>query len=48
MAELEALPSRVSKRRRLHKTAESNYERNKILKDKGVVSVQVFEFTEAF
>src|SRR4030095_15341168 len=28
------------------KTAESNYERNKILKDKGVVSVQVFEFTE--
>src|SRR6478736_6402824 len=28
------------------KTAESNYERNKILKDKGVVSVQMFEFTE--
>jgi len=28
------------------KTAESNYERNKILKDKGVVSVQVFEFSE--
>jgi membrane fusion protein (multidrug efflux system) len=28
------------------KTAESNYERNKILKDKGIVSTQVFEFTE--
>jgi membrane fusion protein, multidrug efflux system len=28
------------------KTSESNYERNKILKDKGIVSVQVFEFTE--
>jgi membrane fusion protein, multidrug efflux system len=28
------------------KTSESNYERNKILKDKGVVSVQMFEFTE--
>jgi membrane fusion protein, multidrug efflux system len=28
------------------KTAETNYERNKILKDKGVVSVQLFEFTE--
>jgi membrane fusion protein (multidrug efflux system) len=28
------------------KTAESNYERNKILKEKGVVSVQMFEFTE--
>ena len=28
------------------KTAESNYQRNKVLKDKGVVSVQVFEFTE--
>ena len=26
--------------------SETNYERNKILKDKGVVSVQVFEFTE--
>lgn len=28
------------------KTAETNYERNKILKDKGVVSVQLYEFTE--
>jgi membrane fusion protein (multidrug efflux system) len=28
------------------KTSETNYERNKILKDKGIVSVQVFEFTE--
>jgi membrane fusion protein, multidrug efflux system len=28
------------------KTSESNYERNKILKDKGIVSVQMFEFTE--
>jgi len=28
------------------KFAESNYERNKVLKDKGVVSVQMFEFTE--
>ena len=28
------------------KTSESNYERNKVLKDKGVVSVQVYEFTE--
>jgi membrane fusion protein, multidrug efflux system len=28
------------------KSAETNYERNKILKDKGVVSVQMFEFTE--
>jgi len=28
------------------KTSESNYERNKLLKDKGIVSVQVFEFTE--
>jgi len=28
------------------KAAESNYERNKILKDKGVVSVQMFEFSE--
>ena len=28
------------------KSSESNYERNKILKDKGVVSVQVFELTE--
>jgi membrane fusion protein, multidrug efflux system len=28
------------------KTSEGNYERNKILKDKGIVSVQVFEFTE--
>jgi membrane fusion protein (multidrug efflux system) len=28
------------------KTAESNYERNKYLKDRGVVSVQTFEFTE--
>lgn len=28
------------------KSAESNYERNKILKEKGVVSVQMFEFTE--
>src|SRR5829696_3771634 len=28
------------------KTAESNYERNKILKDKGVVSVQIYEFSE--
>jgi len=27
-------------------TSKSNYERNKVLKDKGVVSVQVFEFTE--
>jgi membrane fusion protein (multidrug efflux system) len=28
------------------KTAESNYERNKVLAEKGVVSKQVFEFTE--
>ncbi|HLA60245.1 MAG TPA: biotin/lipoyl-binding protein, partial [Puia sp.] len=28
------------------KTSETNYERNKILKDKGIVSVQMFEFTE--
>jgi membrane fusion protein, multidrug efflux system len=28
------------------KTSETNYERNKILKDKGIVSVQLFEFTE--
>lgn len=28
------------------KTAESNYHRNKILKDKGVVSVQLYEFSE--
>ena len=28
------------------KTSESNYERNKVLKDKGVVSVQMFEITE--
>ena len=28
------------------KSSETNYERNKILKDKGIVSVQVFEFTE--
>jgi membrane fusion protein (multidrug efflux system) len=28
------------------KTAKTNYERNKILKDKGVVSVQMYEFTE--
>jgi membrane fusion protein, multidrug efflux system len=28
------------------KTSETNYERNKILMDKGIVSVQVFEFTE--
>lgn len=28
------------------KTSETNYERNKILKEKGIVSVQVFEFTE--
>lgn len=28
------------------KASETNYERNKILKEKGVVSVQVFEFTE--
>jgi membrane fusion protein (multidrug efflux system) len=28
------------------KTAESNYERNKVLAEKGVVSVQVFEFSE--
>jgi membrane fusion protein (multidrug efflux system) len=28
------------------KTSETNYERNKILKDKGIVSVQIFEFTE--
>lgn len=28
------------------KASETNYERNKILKDKGVVSVQVYEFTE--
>lgn len=28
------------------RTSESNYERNKILKDKGIVSVQMFEFTE--
>ena len=28
------------------KTAKSNYERNKVLKDKGVVSVQVYEFSE--
>ena len=28
------------------KTSKTNYERNKILKDKGVVSVQMFEFTE--
>jgi membrane fusion protein (multidrug efflux system) len=28
------------------KTAQTNYERNKYLKDKGVVSVQMFEFTE--
>ncbi len=27
-------------------TSKSNYERNRVLKDKGVVSVQVFEFTE--
>jgi membrane fusion protein (multidrug efflux system) len=28
------------------KTSKTNYERNKILKDKGVVSVQMYEFTE--
>ncbi len=28
------------------KTAKSNYERNKVLQEKGIVSVQVFEFTE--
>ena len=28
------------------KTAETNYERNKVLEEKGVVSTQVFEFTE--
>jgi membrane fusion protein (multidrug efflux system) len=28
------------------KTSESNYERNKVLQEKGVVSVQVFEITE--
>jgi membrane fusion protein (multidrug efflux system) len=28
------------------KTSKTNYERNKILKDKGIVSVQVFELTE--
>lgn len=28
------------------KASETNYERNKILKEKGVVSVQVYEFTE--
>ena len=28
------------------KTSETNYKRNKILKDKGIVSVQLYEFTE--
>jgi membrane fusion protein (multidrug efflux system) len=28
------------------KASKTNYERNKILKDKGVVSVQMYEFTE--
>ena len=48
MAELEEKISAqaIEAQRVSLKTSETNYERNKILKDKGIVSVQMFEFTE--